>query len=71
MSSVAKLAIVSDVEYRIVEEIKNIEEIKARFMKGLSEYTARCRDVRFSEILYDESLDHLVTVTEHFSREPV
>jgi hypothetical protein len=55
----------------MAEEIKTIEDIKGHFVKALAEYTMRCRDVRFSELLYDESLDVLVTSIEQFANHPV
>lgn len=68
---VEKLRIVKDIEGRVNDEISNLKYLKATFMKMLQLQATELRDVRFSELLYHESLDLIIKVIEDIRKAQV
>ncbi|CAG9334037.1 unnamed protein product [Blepharisma stoltei] len=68
---VEKLRIIKDIEGRLNDETSNITYLKATFMQTLQQKATENRDVRFSELLYDESLDLIKNTIEEIRKNPI
>ena len=61
---VSKLKIIQDVEDRLQDEVGYIETIKSQLKQMLHGNSLREREVRYSELIYDESCELLVKTIE-------
>ena len=68
--NVAKLKLIQDVEDRLLDEVKSMDSIKNALMQLLHTNSLQSREVRFSELLYDESCDLMVRSIDSLKNNP-
>lgn len=64
--NVPKLKLLEDVEDRLKDEVVTLDAIKGQLMQLLHTNSLNEREVRFSELIYDESSELLVKTIENF-----
>ena len=68
--NVAKLKIIQDVEDRLKDEVMTLENIKSQLMQLLHGNAIKQREVRFSELIYDENCELLVKAIDSLKKNP-
>lgn len=69
--NVAKLKLIQDVEDRLKDELMTLESIKSQMMQLLHTNSLNTREVRYSELIYDESSELLVKTIDSLKNNPI
>lgn len=69
--NVAKLKLIQDVEDRLNDEVSILSLMKNQLMQVLNSNSTQERDVRFSELIYDESCELLVKTINSLKNHPM